>query len=111
MFSSRHAAAAVVFVAVSLVTVPLSSAPRAPNRRASMHRRGALTSLLRARTGLGLCLCQRPTVMSGGEAQRDLTWTEARTLVFVSDFILFCQLVGSDNSFIITSVKAVMRQF
>lgn len=53
-----------------LFTVQHSLAPRSPNRRASLHRRCALTSLLRARTGLGLCLSHRLTVVCSVEAQR-----------------------------------------
>lgn len=71
-----------LFLCPSLFLLYNTLAPRAPNRRASMHRRGALTSLLRARTGLRPCLSERPTVMSGVEAQWDLTWTAARTFVF-----------------------------
>lgn len=43
---------------------------RSPNRRASLHRRCAMTSLLRARTGPWLCLCRR--VKTSVETQMDL---------------------------------------
>lgn len=76
-FSLLHAAAAVVVRVLSFYSTTLSLAPRSPNRRASLHRCGALTSLLRARTGLGLCLSHRLTVMGSADAQYQSTLTGA----------------------------------
>lgn len=56
VFGSVHAVLAVVFVVGVLPFSPSSFLPSLPNRSASPHRRCALTSLLRARTGLELCL-------------------------------------------------------
>lgn len=56
-----------------LFTLLHTLAPRSPNRRASLHRSGALTSLLRARTGLCLCLSHLLTVICSVDAQYQLT--------------------------------------
>lgn len=71
---------------VSCLPTEHSLAPRLANRRASRHCHCALTSLLRARTGLGLCLSH--------PAYRTVQWRGAAGFKAGRFFFLFMSVVG-----------------